>query len=601
MRTCVQWTVLIVAIFVAYSYSLSTLLQSAGLETPLAYVSLVPLIALGIAAVKARPTRPEPAFHDRQVDYIVGVPLILLALVITKMLPGRFSAMFWVWRLDLVSFPFFVAGAVAIIFGTRVLWRQKLAIAYLLLAWPLPYTVLLLSVLNAFTALTLAGLRTGVHLVPVATPVPGSSDNSLFNVVHHGHAFTLSVVSACSGVNGIVGFLLVGIAFGAVVKGPIVRKCLWLAGGMVLLWLINVGRLLFIFWAGGRWGEHVAIDVLHPFVGLLTFSGGVLVMVLLLGPLGLHIGDRTGPSAAASGVRRAAAVPKVFAAVAVLVASALVIGAADLGLRTYNLVADASGAPKLVAYRVAPVGPTGWTVRQTASYDWAQPLFGADSSWLRYEFLQSPGSTGDLHSDYGVTMDVINSGDLESFAAYGVEACYQFHGFALRDVAQVKLAGGVTGQSLSYTAQGQSWSIVYWIVPVKTSGGGVRYERVVLYLLNSPVVGSGVHLPKGTNLQDIAGGLGRSGVDRQLITNRSFLVAFADELLHVQASPVATRLALATPVTAPAPSPAATGTGSGAATGTGTGTGGSPSGGTGAFNPDPFGNRKTAFVTLAHP
>ena len=151
VRTTVQMTVLLVVVGVAYNYSLSTLIQNAGLETPLAYVSLVPAIALALAAVRARPIRPEPAIHDRQVDYIVGLPLVGGALAANLLLPGKMSAMFWVWRIDLLTLPVFVAGAVAIIFGVRVMLRQKLAIGYLVLGWPYPYSSVLLRVLDAFT------------------------------------------------------------------------------------------------------------------------------------------------------------------------------------------------------------------------------------------------------------------------------------------------------------------------------------------------------------------------------------------------------------------------------------------------------------------
>jgi len=539
----IRWAVLLVAVAAAYSYSLDTLVQTAGLETPLAYVSLVPLIAIALASVRARPTRPEPAIHDRQVDYIIGIPLILVAIAINQWLPGKMSAIFWVYRLDLFSLPFFVAGAVAIIFGTRVLWRQKLAVAYLFLAWPLPYTVLLLSVLNAFTDLTLAALHECLRYLPVATGT-AQSDNSVFTVVHQGHPFALSVVSACSGVNGVVGFLLVGVAFGAVVTGPRIRKVLWLTLGMLLLWATNLARLLFIFWAGRQWGEHVAIDVLHPFVGLLMFSFGVLVMVVALRPFGLQIGSAPAPTLPRGGVRRrpAPAVHNIFFAAALLAVAAIVVGSSDLSLRSFNLVADAAGEPRLAAYSAVPISPPGWNVRLTATYNWAKPLFGDDSTWNRYAFLPTGG--GDLHSAYAVTFDDINTGDLESFSAYGIEACYQFHGFAMRDVAQVRLAGGITGQAISYSAYQQSWSIVYWIVPVKTAGEGIRYERLVLYLLNAPG-GTDAQLPRGTHITNLAGGLGDSSQDRELATNRAFLVAFADELIQTQASPAATRLALA--------------------------------------------------------
>ena len=50
VRTIVQMTALLGAVVVAYNYSLTTLWQLAGLNTPLAYVGLVPLISLALAA-----------------------------------------------------------------------------------------------------------------------------------------------------------------------------------------------------------------------------------------------------------------------------------------------------------------------------------------------------------------------------------------------------------------------------------------------------------------------------------------------------------------------------------------------------------------------
>src|ERR1700722_2687688 len=72
-RTAVQMGALVAVTVIAYSYSLTTLLQLADLNSPLAYVSLVSFIALILAGINSRPRHPEPAIHDRQTDYIVGV------------------------------------------------------------------------------------------------------------------------------------------------------------------------------------------------------------------------------------------------------------------------------------------------------------------------------------------------------------------------------------------------------------------------------------------------------------------------------------------------------------------------------------------------
>ncbi len=528
--------VLLGVVLLAYNYSLSTLIQNAGLETPLAYVSLVPAIALALAALRARPLRPEPPIYDRQVDYIVGLPLVIGALAVNLLLPSRLSTMFWVWRIDLLTLPFFVAGAVAIIFGVRVLWRQKLAIGYLFLGWPYPYSSVLLKVLDAFTAATLAAIRGIIMVVPVAKSV-ASPDGTLFVVTHHGQSFPLSIVSACSGVNSVVGFLLIGSAFGAVVRGPLLRKVLWLTGGMLLLWAINLARVTFIFWAGQTWGEHVAIGVLHPFVGLVTFSIGVAIIMLWIKPLGMHVGleprqpaEPGQPATRSIRVKTGLAVPRVYVAVIIVTVAAIVLGIANVGLKSYNLVADASGQPRLEAYITAPAAPSGWETSQVATYSWAKPLFGDTSVWNRY-MLRATGASA-LRTSVPVVADVITTPNLETFSAYGVEACYQFHGYSLQDVAQVNVGGGITGQAMSYTSQQfGSWSIVYWIIPVKL-GAATTYQRTVLYVQNN---GHGVVVPataKEAGIQNVAGSLNAS--DAELIQNRAFLVAFARQLIGVE-------------------------------------------------------------------
>ena len=165
--------------------------------------------------------------------------------------------------------------------------------------------------------------------------------------------------------------------------------------------------------------------------------------------------------------------PKVYLAVIVAVVAALILGISNLGLRSYNLVAGVGGEAKLDAFIVSPTAPQGWNVQYETSYGWAKPLFGDTSVWNRY-ILRSKGP-GPLRTSIPVVADVINTPDLSSFSAYGVENCYTFHGYSLADVAEVSLVGGITGQAMSYTSQQfGSWSIVYWIVPVK-SGSWTNY------------------------------------------------------------------------------------------------------------------------------
>jgi hypothetical protein len=90
------------------------------------------------------------------------------------------------------------------------------------------------------------------------------------------------------------------------------------------------------------------------------------------------------PSGALLTAKRVIAVPKVYLAVVVVLVFAILVGFSDVGLQSYNLVANVAGETKLASYISIPVSPVGWSSRLETSYDWAQPLFGDTSVWNRY-------------------------------------------------------------------------------------------------------------------------------------------------------------------------------------------------------------------------
>lgn len=544
-------------IALAYHYSLATLLQTLDLETPLAYLGLVPIIALLLAAMRRHPSATEPPIHDRQIDYIIGIPLVGAALAINLLLPAQLSSMFWVWRLDLLSLPLFVAGVIAIVFGARALWRMRVPVAFLLLAWPLPYTALLIRWLEGFTNVTLAGLRLALRVVPVATAQAGS-DGSLFLIQHAKGSFVLSVASACSGVNSMVGFLLVGLAFLSLVRGRPLRLALWLVGGLALLWVLNVGRILLLFASGARFGERVAIDGLHPFIGLVLFNLGVLAMLLALRPFGLELrlpGQEQPPgtgTAATVATRRAAgrararppAVPRVWAALTVVALASGLLAVTNNGLRAYDLVTSDLGAPRVVDFQRDPGPPSGWSAHRTATYTWARRYFGEDSTWQRFAYTWKGKSSSPLRATVPLIADVITTSNLRTFSTYGIEACYRFHGYQLENTDTVDLGGGVTGNVLAYynPKLRSDWSALYWYWPVQTPGG-VRYERITLMLIGTanatiaappppPAVARSITL----RLREAFRGEASSGVlNDRLLRSWSFMIAFARAVIEGKA------------------------------------------------------------------
>ena len=530
-QTVCKVVALLVVTVIAFHYSLQSLVQTIGLDTPLAYVGLVPLLSAVLAWVNRTPRTPELPIHDRQLDYSIGLLLVGVVLLAEITLPGRLGAMFWVNRLDLLFLPLFVTGATVLLFGVRAAWRQKVALLYLFLGWPWLYTTVLLGTLGGFTSLTLRGLGAALHVFRVATPVAG--DPGLFQVVHDGHTIPISVVTACSGVDGMVGFLLIGTASGAIVRGPLARKAMWLLAGLVLLWITNLVRLLIIFWAGKAAGQHVALDLLHPVAGPAMFCAAVGLMAVLQRPFGL---SRTRPvQTTPRGAEASSAAPRCFAAAGILLAAALVLSVSDSGLRAFDPVAAATGEPKLGSYLADPANPYGWTAAFETEYSMGKPLFGSDSRWFRFLYSPTSPTLSSLHSTLPVTADVVDASSLSGFNAYGVPACYSFHGYTLRDVVSVDLGEGISGQALSYSGGTTrlNWSIVYWIWPVKT-GSGTRYERIILYIQNTSAEMVSL-APRTPGAPQLAEALkGANPAQQLLLRNRAFLVAFARQIVAGQ-------------------------------------------------------------------
>jgi exosortase/archaeosortase family protein len=524
-------------VVVAYHTSLRTLIESLSLDTPLAHLALVPLISLLLAlAASTQPSGPD--IHDRQLDWIVGVPLVATAVACNLLLPARLSTLFWLWRVDLLTLPVFVAGVVTLLFGVRALWQFRFAVLFLFLAWPYPYTVVLDRWLVEFTNVTIGALKLVLHLVPIATALTGG-DGSTFSVAHGAQDVQMSVASACSGANGLVGFLLVGTAFLVVIEGTRRAKLLWLATGALLVWVMNLGRILVIFLAARTWGERVAIDGFHPYVGLLVFNLAIVAMVLLMGRFGLRLklGPKKRPPRAGDTPTRRYR-PTWPTALGALVLAALAINVLNGDLSSADIVATSLGSPRLADFASSQERPAGWSLDFQTEYTQYKRFFGASSTWRRYVYADSTTDSA-LGSTMPVIADIIETGNRASLVNYGIEACYKFHGFDISKQQSVDLGAGVVGGLLTWTdpTDKSTWTTLYWHWPIKTPAG-TRWERVTLLLqdadyasFRSPPLDSSIARQFELSVSDALAGGKDSAISQRLDHARLFLVSFARELV----------------------------------------------------------------------
>lgn len=516
LRLPVRGVVVLAVVAIAYNYSLVTLVRGLSLQTPLAYLALVPVIAALLAWWRmAREPIGRP-IHDRQVDYIVGLALLLIAGVVSILVPLTLTTRFWLYRIDLLTLPFFAAGIVTLLYGVRRLWTLKFPIAFLLLAWPIPYAPLVGDGMRLFTDATAAGLRALAILVPVATAAAG--DEAVFFVRHGGYAFPLSVGEACAGVNSLVGFLLVGGALSYVVTGSLRRRVAWLAAGLVVVWLLNLVRIELIFITGSVWGREVALEVLHPVAGLIGFNLGVFAMLLAVPRFGLSfmtVSAERQP-AAPSPVRRTRA------SLAVVLVLATGLGVLNASFVRFEAIATPLGQALLVPFDIRSAQLADWESATVASNPAGRQFFGQSSTWDRIQYVPKP--TASLRTSLPIYIDVITTDDAGSFAEFGLEACYAFHGYRIESTTIADIGAGVQGQVIDYrnTKLKADWSALWWEWPYRADGQ-TRYERIIIFVASGPggeYVGGADDVPAAQSA-------------RFTPTDR-FLVAMARELVKSQ-------------------------------------------------------------------
>jgi exosortase/archaeosortase family protein len=475
VREAWRWAIAAGAVAVAYRRSLGALAEGLAGQSPLAYLGLVPVIALAVCLVRSRPGPGELRLPHRHVDWMLGLPLLAGAAVVTWLLPPRLSYWFWLNRIDLLALPLFAAGIVSVVLGARVLHRVWLPILLLALAWPYPWQRHVAGFLRLATGLALAAVRAASPLVPGVEP----AGDSVFDVGAGGGRFVVEVGSACSGANGAVGFLVVGGGVVLACRGHAVAKLAWLAAGTALVVALNVVRILSILAAGARFGRHASLGVLHPVLGLALLALATVVMVGLLPRFGLARRPRAAAGAAPGG--RALTAP----ALALVVTAALAFGGANDGLARFEPYGTAEGGGDALALALS--GPRldgrGWSAERYATVGWASQYFGPAATWSRYLVPTPAGATAFL--------DVVASDDLGSFATFGLEACYRFHGFGVAGGSSLDLGAPAPGRAVAFHNRdtGSWWAVVSWVWPVR--GGDARYERVSLLRPTTAAPGEG--------------------------------------------------------------------------------------------------------------
>jgi len=471
---------LVACVALAYWFSLRSLLGDWNYQTPLGDTLLVPFLAVGLGFAAAR---RHPYFRFVRLgrfDFGLGLVLLAGALVLLAAGPVVWSKYFWAARIDLLTLPLVAAAGVLLLFGARALVPFVYPTVFLLFAWPLPYLALLEGVLNTFTSTTAAAVGAVASATGLAARIPGSGGTA-FALSHGGHRFSVAIGSACSGVDGLVGYLLVAAFATYFVRGSAMRRVVLFAAGIGLVWSCNVLRILLILVAGRLAGERAAFAVLHPLAGLLALNTALLLLVRLGRRSGLRWSrleparDDT-PLARPAPPDQQATQRRMVARVGLLVGVSLLLAVADGQLASAAQGYTNDGRPAVRAFVERPTVGRGWHVRRIETIGWAAQYYGLHATWVRYRLRP----TKRTRAPFTTWLDAVQSPNLGSLDAYSLAHCYGFHHFQVDLDRRVELGNGVVGQAFVYVTDRGLWHAVSWQWPVLGRHRTVTHERLVL-------------------------------------------------------------------------------------------------------------------------
>ncbi|GEM_PF-7017690 len=293
----------IAIVTVAYLFSFADLVAVAAYDTPLAYLGLVPILALIVGMWRYRQCRVAPPVVA-PADLVMGGALILLAGgigIAGQMVVGAYA--YWV-RLDLLSLPIFALGVLIILYGINACAWSGPAVAFACLVWPVPYQYLLSRILTPLAALTALGVRAAAAILPIGASVLPNHP-STFRVIVPGGSGEISVGTACAGFESVSTFAFLGIALLLVARPrqterwprTALRMVAWLGTGTLFVLVGNVCRILLVFLAAHLRGMDFAFTAVHPYAGIATLMLVFAVLVVLLRPFGLVLPGTDGPDA----------------------------------------------------------------------------------------------------------------------------------------------------------------------------------------------------------------------------------------------------------------------------------------------------------------
>jgi exosortase len=448
-------------------------------QSPVAELALVPVLAVVMATMALLRHPFVRTLRMGRADLWVGTVLLTSVAAVQGWALVQPGSYLWVLRFDALALPMVATAVVAVLFGIRALVVLWPALAYLTLAWPLPVAAVMELVSEPVTGFTSTMVQGVLSLLPWSPTTAREGSDLVVHVAGLRGDVDVAVTSACSGLSGMLGFAVVGLALLYLFDGRLRRRAAWLAAGLGLVLAVNVVRIVGLIAVAALLGPRFALDVLHPVAGLALLSLDVAVM-LVLAPRFQLVRRSMRPVQSdnplhATGEAQTGRLPRLLLRVAALVVVTTLVGLLNLQMAEAAPAYRNSGLARIHSLSgvLRDASDVGYYTRSVDEQMWARRYFGSDARWRRFVLESSDPAVPTVWAD------VLDTNSLASLRTHTMMACYRFHQQDVLARRTVELADGVLVETYVVQMGRETWHAVSWQRPIERQGR-VAHERVTL-------------------------------------------------------------------------------------------------------------------------
>ncbi|GMU40897.1 MAG: hypothetical protein AMXMBFR23_17630 [Chloroflexota bacterium] len=418
-----------------------------------------------------------PTKRDIIVDLFFAVPLLLGAFFIIFVVPARLSWYFWLNRVDLLALPMWLMATAFILLGYQQMLRTWPAWILVFFVWPYPAVWAQQLLGGPMTEITAAVGRLAVEFLHLPYLIdPDNAAAFTTTELPEDENFTLVIGQLCSGTAATLGFLQLGGAMMLMTRGSGWWRLGWVLLGFAIAFFFNQIRVIVLLILATSHSRELAVNQVHPVLGLVLFLVTVAIMLALVRPFGLRFdpawrGRRVVWEPVDGGGRTLRLLWVLVAA------AALGLGWGVAEAQRLGFIGIGDGAPVIAVESTDTIMPQveGWDLAHITEMSWTD-LFGRTSRGDVWEYAAPNWQEGDPW----VGVQTVIAENKATLDRYSIEQCIDFHNRDLEGRRTIDLGHGVTGVILHDTYQGVPGTYLYWVIPVQLPDGELRHARVAL-------------------------------------------------------------------------------------------------------------------------